>query len=142
MHGLHVQANAVTIAGLYSAADRRRQACTIALTRSGIISLQSVPPVSLWISRVCGSELKRCGCAPPAPWRPGPVGPGVACPVIFLVFYFAISRAGHVGTTRPRYGLNIARSAAEGKSLAKGQAPGRWRTKWRSPAGCGPGIRD
>ncbi len=54
LHFLHGCANAVTIARIYSAADRRRQACTEALTRWEI-SGQSVPHCFITIC-ICGSE--------------------------------------------------------------------------------------
>jgi hypothetical protein len=46
---------------------------------------------------------------------PGPVGPGgIPHRTLFLSFECVVR--DHEGTTRPRFGLNIARSAAEGKS--------------------------
>jgi len=50
---------------------------------------------------------------------PGPVGPGVI-PHRMIFLSSACVVRDHEGTTRPRFGLNIARSAAEGKIISQG----------------------
>ena len=80
------------------------------------------------------------GRAPPAPWRPGPVGPGVACPVIFLVFYFAIPRAGHGGTTRPRIGLINGPKRSGGQIISQGPGARQVAHKMEEPRRMWPGL--
>jgi len=61
------------------------------------------------------TQAARATCA----MAPGPVGPGVATHSnIFILLRFVVR--GHEGTTRPRFGLNIARSAAEGIIISQG----------------------
>lgn len=61
------------------------------------------------------TQAARATCA----MAPGPVGPGVI-PHRMLFYPSACVVRDHEGTTRPRFGLNIARSAAEGIIISQG----------------------